>query len=63
MAKTNTFFDEMISDKDEIRSIYSAYSQWLKDTSSIQGLTVNSTLWQTIKILVTTNPDGKNTLK
>ena len=36
MAKTNTFFDEMISDKDEIRSIYSAYSQWLKDTSSMQ---------------------------
>ncbi|MBM3359833.1 MAG: circularly permuted type 2 ATP-grasp protein [Betaproteobacteria bacterium] len=36
MAKTNTFFDEMTSGKDEIRSIYSAYSQWLKDTSNTQ---------------------------
>lgn len=36
MAKTNTFFDEMTLGKDQIRSIYSAYSHWLKDTSSTQ---------------------------
>ncbi len=36
MAKTNIFFDEMTLGKDQIRSIYSAYSHWLKDTSSTQ---------------------------
>ena len=36
MAKINTFFDEMTLGKDQIRSIYSAYSHWLKDTSSTQ---------------------------
>ena len=36
MAKTTTFFDEMTLGKDQIRSIYSAYSQWLKDTSNTQ---------------------------
>ena len=36
MAKTNTYFDEMALGKDQIRSIYSAYSQWLKDTSNTQ---------------------------
>lgn len=36
MEKTNAFFDEMSVDKDQVRSIYSDYSCWLKDTSFTQ---------------------------
>ncbi|MGI9130943.1 MAG: circularly permuted type 2 ATP-grasp protein [Candidatus Methylopumilus sp.] len=36
MTQTKTFFDEMTSGNGQIRSIYSAYSHWLNDTSSTQ---------------------------